>query len=123
MKLSQMTTDNAADVLCELTPFIANIASDEDLILELRNVIDPGDVMSRAEMIVRGAEKVSKLIPIVLKKRKQDVFGIVAVLNEKSVEEIGKQNILVTMMQIRDIVKDRDLIDFFKSCVGTAGSE
>ena len=31
MKLSELSTDRALDVLCELTPYISNIASDEKM--------------------------------------------------------------------------------------------
>lgn len=123
MKLSQMTTDRAADVLCELTPYIANITADEELLAELRNAIDPKEVATKAELMAKGVEKVTKIVPIILKKRKADLFGILAALNEKTAEEIGKQNILATMAQVREIVKDKDLMDFFKSCVGSEGSE
>lgn len=123
MKLSEMTTDRAMDVLCEITPFIANITADEELLEELRNAIDPKAVKTKAELMVKGVEKITKLVPIVLKKRKTDVFGILAALNEKTAEEIGKQNIIATMAQVREVVKDKDLMDFFKSCVGSEGSE
>lgn len=123
MKLSEMTTDRAMDVLCEITPCIANITADEELLEELRNAIDPKAVKTKAELMVKGVEKITKLVPIVLKKRKTDVFGILAALNEKTVEEIGKQNIIATMAQVREVVKDKDLMDFFKSCVGSEGSE
>lgn len=123
MKLSEMTTDRAMDVLCEITPFIANITADEELLEELRNAIDPKAVKTKAELMVKGVEKVTKLVPIVLKKRKADVFGVLAALNEKTAEEIGKQNIIATMVQVREVVKDKDLMDFFKSCVGSEGSE
>lgn len=123
MKLSEMTTDRAMDVLCEITPCIANIMADEELLEELRNAIDPKAVKTKAELMVKGVEKITKLVPIVLKKRKTDVFGILAALNEKTAEEIGKQNIIATMAQVREVVKDKDLMDFFKSCVGSEGSE
>lgn len=123
MKLSEMTTDRAMDVLCEITPCIANITADEELLAELRNAIDPKAVKTKAELMVKGVEKITKLVPIVLKKRKADVFGILAALNEKTAEEIGKQNIIATMAQVREVVKDKDLMDFFKSCVGSEGSE
>lgn len=123
MKLSEMTTDRAMDVLCEITPCIANITADEELLEELRSAIDPKAVKTKAELMVKGVEKITKLVPIVLKKRKADVFGILAALNEKTVEEIGKQNIIATMAQVREVVKDKDLMDFFKSCVGSEGSE
>jgi hypothetical protein len=123
MKLSEMTTDRAMDVLCEITPCIANITADEELLAELRNAIDPKAVKTKAELMVKVVEKITKLAPIVLKKRKADVFGILAALNEKTAEEIGKQNIIATMAQVREVVKDKDLMDFFKSCVGSEGSE
>ena len=123
MKLSKMTTDSAADVLCEITPYIANIVADEELLAELRNAVDPKEVATRAELMAKGVEKVTKLVPIVLKKRKADVFGILAALNEKTPEEISKQNIIATMAQVREVIKDKELMDFFKSCVGSEGSE
>ena len=123
MKLSEMTTDGAMGVLCEITPCIANITADEELLAELRNAIDPKAVKTKAELMAKGVEKITKLAPIVLKKRKADVFGILAALNEKTAEEIGKQNIIATMAQVREVVKDKDLMDFFKSCVGSEGSE
>lgn len=123
MKLSQISTDRAADVLCEITPYVANITADEELLSELRNAVDPKQVSTRAELMAKGVEKITKLVPIILKKRKMDVFGILAALNEKTAEEISKQNILATMSQIRDVIRDRDLMDFFRSCADAEGSE
>lgn len=123
MKLSEMTTDRAADVLCEITPYVTNIVADEELLAELKRAVSADEVQTRAELLAKGAEKITKIVPIVLKKRKADMFGILAALNDKTAEEIGKQNILATMKQVRDIVKDKDLMDFFKSCVGSEGSE
>ena len=123
MKLSKITTDRAMDVLCEIVPNVSNIVTDEELMAELKKTVDPNDVETKAGLLAKGVEMVAKIVPIILKKRKFDMFGILAALNEKTIEEIGKQNILVTMSQVRDIVKDKDLMDFFKSCVGSEGSE
>jgi hypothetical protein len=123
MKLSKITTDRAMDVLCEITPNVANIVTDEELMAELKKAVDPNDVETKAGLLAKGVERVANIVPIILKKRKFDMFGILAALNEKTIEEIGKQNILVTMAQVRDVVKDKDLMDFFKSCVGSEGSE
>ena len=123
MKLSQLTTDRAADVLCELTPYVANIVSDEDLLAEIKKAVDAKDIQNKAQYLAIGAEKITKILPILLKKRKNDVFGILAVINEKNIEEIAKQNILVTLKQAKTAFKDKELIDFFKSCMDTDEGE
>lgn len=117
MKLSALSTEEALDALCELTPYINNIVIDENLLAELRRKIDPDAKLTRAEIYAFGSEKLSALAPIVLKGHRADVYGILSVLNGKTPEEIGKQNILTTGAQIRDAVKDKELIAFFKSCV------
>ena len=123
MKISEISTDNAMDVLCELTPYVTNIVTDEDLVGELKKAIDFKEANTMAEKMALTAEKITKIIPIILRNRKNDVFGIVGVLNEKTIDEIAKQNIIVTMKQIRDIAKDKELLDFFKSCTDTEGNE
>lgn len=123
MRLSELSTDRATDVLCELTPYIANIVSDEELLEELKKAVDRKDIVNKAQWLAVGAEKITKILPILLKKRKEDVFGILAVMNEKTVEEIAKQNILVTLKQARTAFKDKELIDFFKSCMDAEEGE
>ena len=123
MKLSELSTDKAVDTLCELTPYITNILSDESLLNELRTAVDFKDANTLAERMALIASKITNIIPILLKNRKSDVFGILGALNEKSVEEIAKQNFIKTMKQIKDIAKDKELLDFFKSCTSMEGGE
>lgn len=94
MRLSELTTDESLDALCVLTPYINNIVIDQDLTEELRRKVNPDN----------------------LKNHRLDVYGILSVLNGKTPQEIGKQNFLVTAKQIRDVVKDKELLDFFRSC-------
>lgn len=123
MKLSQMSTDRAADVLCEIAPYAMNIMTDDELTAELKAAVNVEGVNTMAEKIALLVGKISKLLPIILKKRRADLFGILGALNDKTVEEIAKQNIIKTMSQIKDISKDKELLDFFKSCTGTEESE
>ena len=123
MKISEISTDNALDVLCELTPYVTNIVTDEDLVGELKKAIDFKEANTKAEKMALTAGKITKIIPIILKNRKNDMFGIVGVLNGKTIDEVAEQNIIVTMKQIRDIAKDKELLDFFKSCTDTEGNE
>lgn len=121
MRISEMETGQVCDLLCEITPYVEGIVKDEELLAELRKSIG-AKAETRAELLAFGAQKISKLIPIVLKKRKADLFGILGALNNKTQEEIEQQNFIKTMTQVREIVKDKELIDFFKSCAGLEGS-
>lgn len=114
MKFSQLSTDRAADVLCQMTPYIANITGDKALLDTLREKLKK-EGTSAAELYVFAAKKYASLVPILLKGHREDVFGILAVLNDTTIEKIGAQNILVTMAQIRSVVKDKEIVDFFKS--------
>lgn len=116
MKLSELDTSRAADVLCEAGAYALNILTDEELAAELKSKIDSPDELSRLELYTFGVQKVSTLLPIVLKKHRDDVFGILAAVNGCAVNYIASQNIMVTMQQVKELVSDKDMIDFFKSC-------
>ena len=123
MKLSQFSTEQALDVLCEIAPYVTAIVADEELMANLGKAVKAEENMTRAGVLMLGAERLSKIVPIVLKKRRAEVLGIVAAVNQMSVEEIERQNALKTAGQIRDICKDRELLDFFRSCVEQEKSE
>ena len=114
MRLSQLSTDKACDVLCTLTPYVSNIVSDKKLLNALKEKIGTKNV-SAAELYTHALNKISVIIPILLKDHKKDIFGILAIINETTTDEISSQNIILTMGQIRDAVQDKELIDFFKS--------
>lgn len=120
MKISELTTERAADVLCEVSIYVLNILSDKELIASLRMQLDGTDGdRTKAEMIAIASEKVAELIPLLLKKHKHDVFGIVAAVNGLTLEQVRQQKIIKTMSAIKEMAQDKDLIDFFKSCVST----
>ena len=122
MKLSKLTTDEALDVLCEITPYVSNIVSDETLLETLNKTIKK-DGMTRAGVLVAGAEKLSRLVPIVMQEHRNDVYGILAAVNGLDVEEIAKQNIIKTSMQIRDVCADKEMLNFFRSCAQQKDTE
>ena len=116
MKLSALSSDEALSVLCEAAGYITNIVTDEELMSTLRDCAVEGGAKTKAEQMAWLADKFSALFPVVFKKHKSDVFGLVAAINGSTAEEVAKQNVLKTMAQVRDMVKDKDLVDFFKSC-------
>ena len=120
MKISELTTERAADVLCEVSIYALNILSDKELLASLRMQIDGKDGDStKAELIAVASEKIAELIPLLLKKHKDDVFGIVAAVNGLTLEQVRQQKIIKTMTAIKEMAQDKDLIDFFRSCVST----
>lgn len=123
MKISEFSTDKALDVFCEITPYINSVASDDELLSEIKRKVKLSEGAGRAELIAVGVEKANKLIPLLLKKKRNDIYGILSALNGKSVEEIGKQSFLTTAGQINEVIRDKELIDFFKSCVAVEKNE
>lgn len=117
MKLSELSTDRAADVLCEITPFLANLAGDTALQDTLRDKLklQDGQKPSMAELYTFGAQKLAVIVPIVLKDHRADVFGMLAALNGTTAAQIAAQGVMDTMGQLREVMQDEQLRDFFKS--------
>lgn len=117
MKISQLTTDESLDILCEVTPAIFSIVTDEALVGELRQKIDPENLKTQADIVIEGTKKLNVLVPIVLRTHRAEVYQILSLLNRKTPEEIARQSFIQTGMQIRELIRDRELINFFISFV------
>ena len=114
MKLSALTTDKAADVLVEITPYISNIVKDETFTNKLGKAIRK-DELTEIGVLAAGIDRLADFVPFLLKDHRTDVYGILSVVNEKTVDEVAAQNIMVTMNETREILKDEDFVSFFKS--------
>lgn len=115
MKISELTTERAADVLCEVSIYALNILSDKELLASLRMQLEGTDGdRTKAELIAVASEKIAELVPLLLKKHKDDVFGIVAAVNGLTLEQVRQQKIIKTMTAIKEMAQDKDLIDFFR---------
>ena len=122
MRLSELSTDAAASVLVSITPAISNILKDPNL---RENIAKKADLKDKSiiGIYAAGVDKINEIIPFLLKDHKDDIYEVIAVLNETTASEVAGQNILVTMTQIREIVRDKELVDFFKSWAGTEQTE
>lgn len=131
MKLSELSTDRALDVLCELTPAIANIVEDKMVAAALErampennsNFPDKEESQSNFAFGLKIFEEIGKLAPVLLKNHRSDVYTILSVLNEKPVPEIAAQPIRNTIRQVREVFQDEDLLSFFRSSARRAKTE
>lgn len=127
MKLSELTTDRALDVLCELTPSVSNIIEDDEIVNALSAAMPEkdadGEESNPFAYGIRFVGKIGSIIPVMLKKHRADVYHILSVLNEKSVEEIARQPVFETMQQAREAFQDSELLSFFKSYMQRARAE
>ena len=121
MKLSELTTDRALDVLCELTPAVANIVEDKAVASALERAIpekkeDPEKEESASNFSsgLKIFGEIGRLAPVLLKNHRRDVYTILSVVNERPVEEISAQPLMNTVRQVREMLRDSDLLAFFK---------
>lgn len=122
MKLSELTTDGALDALCRLTPHITNITTDRAVVESVGKIVDT-EGLSMYGMYALIMDRISEVIPILLNSHRADVYGILSVINQRTPEEIAAQNVRETFSQLRGLVQDQELIDFFKSLLGRAKKE
>ena len=112
MKLLDMTTEQSADVLCAIAPLAENIVTDK----KIRSIVQKEikkDEVTRIEAGFEVMDRVFTSAPILLGTHKSDIFGIIAAINQKTVEDISKQPLRDTIEQIKETFSDKELIDFF----------
>lgn len=117
MRLSEMTTDGALDALCQLTLYIANITTDKDFVDAIGKLVK-ADGMSVYGMYTLIVDRVSAALPVLLGTHREDVYGILSVVNQKPPKEIAAQSIRETVSQLKELVQDPELLSFFKSFMG-----
>ena len=111
---SELSTDEALEVVLQIAQPITNLIDDEALVKEIQKAMPKGET-TRIAMQRFGLAKIVKLLNIALKQHREDVYAILAPFNGLTVEEIGKQNFLITCKQAADLLNDKGFVDFFKS--------
>lgn len=121
-KLSELSTDECADVLCELVPYIVNIVSDKEIMDAVGKAVDKKTITQVGVMLL-GAQKITTVIPLLLKTHRPDIYSILSIVGEKSIEEVASQNVMATMWQMKELLNDKELVSFFRSWVHGEKSE
>lgn len=102
MKLSQMNTDKALEVICVISPFIESLLVDP----KIKEVLENLDNLQMLDML--------KVIPVILKDHKEETLTVLACVNEKTVEEVRNQPATQTIKEIKELLTDEE----FMSIVG-----
>ena len=95
MKISEMTTANFADFVNAAGDSICNIMQNESVsaLFASDGKRSPIRWMADAAKVLFGPCR-------------DDVFAVIGAMHGKSADEIGKQNILVTLGQLRSVYED-----------------
>lgn len=123
MKLSEMTSEQGVDVLIRLTPVITGLLSDSEFISEVTGILagksEDGKELRAEDYLSRGIEKINSLAFLLFRKKRDALFEIIGAVSGKSAAQVASQSFIVTLSEARDILRDKDLMNFLKSCAGT----
>lgn len=111
-KLSDLGTDECLDVLCTIAPSIQAIVEDKDIMTALGKAIDKKG-LTKAGVLMTAASKLVGAVPLLFKAHRADVYNILSSVGGVTVEEVKAQNMLDTMQQLKEILQDKPLLDFF----------
>lgn len=116
MKLSDLTTGQAADALLRITPSVAAIAKDRNVVNAIGEVVNVDNLNKRGvQMVV--IDRYASFVTVLLQNHRADVFNILAALNLSTPEAIENQPITETFRQIGEIRNDEELVNFLASFI------
>ena len=108
MKLSEMTTDRAADALVRIAEPAAEIVNDDNVwkIWEKMGKMKNPNIKAQIVFIVR------EVAPILLKDHRDALYVVLSIMTEKTVQQIADQKVKDTIRDIKESV-DGELLSFF----------
>lgn len=106
-----ITTDKAIDML----PHVVDIYDKLEIETYRKEMMEKHKGKDADKMAV-GIE-VFKFIFKNIGKAKMEVYSIVAVAKDKTTDEIKNQPFPKTIMDIKEIFSDKELVDFFKQAM------
>lgn len=122
INFEKFSTEKTLDVICTITPALGKIFSDEEIIktysdrlsVEALKLEGFTDEEIKAKANAKGMENISKLVPLVLGEHRQDIYKVLATLNDKTIEEIKEQNIMDTIEQTTALLNNEAIVGFFQ---------
>ncbi len=110
-----MRTDEHLDTMCELIDVVDDILSDSACVEKMQKVSSAiSNQKTNAEVLkVLFAER-KALTKLLLKDKKEELYKIISILSDKTVEDIRGQLLIQTMLDVKTCFNDKELVSFFK---------
>ena len=103
-----MRTDVAIDKLCNIAPLLAELSDKLATDKEFKAMMNTRKNMNNREFVF-------KFLPYFINNYREEAFNILAVWNDKTVEEVKGQPFGKTITEIKAIFEDEDFRSFFSS--------
>lgn len=103
-----MRTDVAIDKLCNVAPVLAELSEKLSNDTEFKTFMNEKSEKTNRDFLF-------KVVPHLLKNYREEAFNILAVWNDKTVEEVKGQPFGKTITEIKAIFEDEDFRSFFPS--------
>ena len=114
MKISDMSLGQAADALAVITPMIVRIAEDKTIMQSIGTAVNT-EGMSVNGLKLTMTQRYSSAVTALFRDHRNDLFGILAAINGKTVEDIAALSVKDAMVMIDEIRHDEDLTNFLAS--------
>jgi len=111
-----MTTEQVLDMLPAVAEILEKIEY-KKLIMESKKKYK---IKKMEDVEVVAAEAVMDLLPAIMKRTKEvkaEIFEIVSIAENKTVEEVKAQSIAQTLQTFKAIFSDKETVELFKSAV------
>lgn len=112
--LLRETTKDTFMVLANIVPHIENILKNPKVVKMFNTKIDldPSENDFMAKAYHQLTLKVLEVLPVFLTENMEDVFMILAILNDTCIVDIENQHPLTTVKQVKDLIMDKELMGF-----------
>ena len=114
MKLSQLTTEQAFNTLAAITPPLTRILKDPAVMDAVGTPVEL-DKISGYGLRAKRLDMFASVVDIAVNAHRDDLFSVLAAVNQTDMETVKQQKMTDTFRQIREMCEDPDLMDFLES--------
>ena len=110
MALLDNSNDKNAELLLKVSEPLVRIADDdrmEEAITGLKGLANKSEFRQKMGLL--------KFVPVILRYHKDDLYEMIAAVQERTVKEVAQQSTRDTITAVQAILQDEDIRSFFSS--------